>query len=206
MQYLHSLFLRLLHVWEHYWPYRPIHHPQTEQFLHNFYSVHSINSSSAAGQFWNIPITIAPVSDMPPDASADDTYYYVTVSHPDSTPRTFLASYYPRTWEVSLMIPLHEPRDNLIIIKLYNDLYKLILQATNDAFRHLPCYWELNCCISSIQVARDQNDPCLYAGSAQGGKADFGDSVIQGLYTDYTLDGPFDTNYQYSKFDSNLCQ
>ncbi len=33
-----------------------------------------------------------------------DPHYAVTVSHPDSTPRNFIAFYYPRTWEVGVVI------------------------------------------------------------------------------------------------------
>ena len=51
--------------------------------------------------------------------------------------------------------------------------------------------------------------PCYYAGSSQGGPLnEFDaprDSVIQGRYSDYRVDGLYETDFSYSRFDSSLC-
>ena len=51
--------------------------------------------------------------------------------------------------------------------------------------------------------------PCFYAGSSQGGPlAEFEsprDSVIEGRYSDYQVNGFHDTNFAYSRFDDQLC-
>lgn len=57
-------------------------------------------------------------------------------------------------------------------------------------------------------MVRGQSDPCLYAGSDQA--AEIGDDssmdpVIQGTYTDYIVKDVFETEYKYSKFESERC-
>ena len=54
----------------------------------------------------------------------------------------------------------------------------------------------------------DQNNACLYAGSdqaAETGSISTLDPVIQGSYTDYIVNDAFETEYQYSKFESDRC-
>lgn len=50
---------------------------------------------------------------------------------------------------------------------------------------------------------------CLYCGNSQGGpirEVDSpNDSVIEGHYSEYELDGLFDTAYKYSAFNSSMC-
>ena len=49
---------------------------------------------------------------------------------------------------------------------------------------------------------------CYYAGDSQGGpeiSRNPMNSVIEGHYTQYSLDGPFDTEYLYSQFDAAAC-
>ena len=56
-------------------------------------------------------------------------------------------------------------------------------------------------------------EPCLYVGNAQGGPSfevpDPNDSVIEGRYRDYILQGGdgnlFETSYTYSQFEENRC-
>lgn len=46
--------------------------------------------------------------------------------------------------------------------------------------------------------------PCLYAGNAQGGPSQIdtrSQSIIEGNYRNYIVDGIFETSYEYSKFD-----
>ena len=54
-----------------------------------------------------------------------------------------------------------------------------------------------------------RSTPCFYAGSSQGGPlAEFEnhrDSVIEGRYTDYRVNGFHDTKFAYSQFDDQLC-
>ena len=51
--------------------------------------------------------------------------------------------------------------------------------------------------------------PCLYAGNQQGGNAiefkDFSDSVIEGLYSHYTVNSLFGTEFVFSQFDNSQC-
>ena len=51
---------------------------------------------------------------------------------------------------------------------------------------------------------------CLYAGSEQGGAVvefgtKYGDSVIEGKYSDYNLTDRFETDFAYSMFDKSQC-
>ena len=51
---------------------------------------------------------------------------------------------------------------------------------------------------------------CLYAGGGQGGAAvefetKYGDSVIEGKYSDYILTNRFETDFIYSMFDESQC-
>lgn len=54
-----------------------------------------------------------------------------------------------------------------------------------------------------------QTTPCFYAGNQQGGPIaeveDPNDSVIEGDYADYRVNGPFETDYAFSRFDSSQC-
>ena len=50
-----------------------------------------------------------------------------------------------------------------------------------------------------VKRAWSHRDMCFYAGDKQGSP------VIQGAYTDYEVEGFFDTAYQFSRFDENLC-
>ena len=50
--------------------------------------------------------------------------------------------------------------------------------------------------------------PCLYVGDRQGAKGHGShggpnDPVIEGVYTDYEVDGPFDTDFKFSRFGMN---
>ena len=50
--------------------------------------------------------------------------------------------------------------------------------------------------------------PCLFVGDRQGAKGDGShggpnDPVIEGVYTDYEVDGPFDTDFKFSRFGVN---
>ena len=50
--------------------------------------------------------------------------------------------------------------------------------------------------------------PCYYAGSAQGGRTserEENESVIEGRYTDYKVNGLFDENFVYSRFENERC-
>lgn len=52
---------------------------------------------------------------------------------------------------------------------------------------------------------------CYYAGSSQGGplgeleSPHLRDSVIEGRYTHYIMDGLFETEFQYTRFDTREC-
>lgn len=60
-----------------------------------------------------------------------------------------------------------------------------------------------------FQRTWDRSVPCYYAGSSQGGPLkEFErprDSVIEGRYTDYQVNGLHETNFTYSRFDDRLC-
>lgn len=62
----------------------------------------------------------------------------------------------------------------------------------------------------SWEIVRGEYQPCLYAGSQQAGKTDeiegYGDPVIEGLYTDYIVGGPFDTGFEYNRFEQRRCR
>lgn len=53
--------------------------------------------------------------------------------------------------------------------------------------------------------------PCYYAGSSQGGplgeieSPHLRDSVIEGSYRDYILSGLFETQFQFTRFDTSEC-
>ncbi len=55
-----------------------------------------------------------------------------------------------------------------------------------------------------------QRTPCFYAGNQQGGPIyeveEPNDSVIEGEYDSYRVNGPFETDYVFSRFDSNQCR
>ncbi len=54
-----------------------------------------------------------------------------------------------------------------------------------------------------------KDGPCLYAGNRQAGpiaevdRPD--DPVIDGLYSEYKVDGLFTTTYKYGRFDEGMC-
>ena len=54
----------------------------------------------------------------------------------------------------------------------------------------------------------DTPGPCYYAGNSEGGKSgelpDY-NSVIEGKYTDYQVDGLFGYKYAYSQFEEDKC-
>ena len=62
----------------------------------------------------------------------------------------------------------------------------------------------------SWEIVRGEYQPCLYAGSHQAGRMDeiegYSDPVIEGLYTDYIMSGPFDTEFEYSRFEQRRCR
>ena len=50
--------------------------------------------------------------------------------------------------------------------------------------------------------------PCYYVGGAQGGRTserDENDSVIEGQYTDYQVNGLFGDDFLYSQFEEDRC-
>ena len=50
--------------------------------------------------------------------------------------------------------------------------------------------------------------PCYYAGTAQGGRTSErveNESVIEGKYTDYQVEGLFDDNFIFSQFEKDRC-
>nr|CAI68017.1 LPS-binding protein [Suberites domuncula] len=55
----------------------------------------------------------------------------------------------------------------------------------------------------------EEKTPCFYVGNVQGGPIyeveDPNDSVIEGKYKDYRMDGAFDTSFMYSRFDDSQC-
>ena len=58
-----------------------------------------IHICHSAGQFWNIPVNAEPFNGTLRDGTEPTDNYIVTVSHPDSESRRFLATFLPRTWE-----------------------------------------------------------------------------------------------------------
>ena len=53
------------------------------------------------GQFWNIPVQIAQYrGDFNFNAISRSKYYNITVSHPDSDPRSFVGLLYDLSWEL----------------------------------------------------------------------------------------------------------
>ena len=50
--------------------------------------------------------------------------------------------------------------------------------------------------------------PCYYAGDSQGGRTserEENESVIEGYYTDYEVDGLFSDEFVYSQFEKDRC-
>ena len=108
--------------------------------------------TSLTGQFWNIPLTIAPYVGPYGDgiAQLSDKIYSITASYPGAPERTFIADYGKRDWL--------------------------------------------------------DNRPCLYAGNRNGGpiwEVKGSSSVIEGKASDYKVDGLFDTDFQFSKYNDN---
>ena len=60
------------------------------------------------------------------------------------------------------------------------------------------------------QTWEGQNEPCLYAGNRQGGVVyevlGEQDSVIEGNYADYRVQGLYETRFRYSHFNNSLCK
>ena len=111
------------------------------------------------GQFWNIPITISPItsSTTPLTSNSLPPPYILTLSPPSPTPqRQFIGRLYYNTWD-------------------------------------------------------KRGSECFYAGSGQGGplgeleSPQLRDSVIEGTYTDYIVSSLFETEFEYSRFDSSQC-
>ena len=54
-----------------------------------------------------------------------------------------------------------------------------------------------------------KDQPCIYAGNRQGGPIhevlDPNDPVIEGTYRDYVVDGLFETEYVFGRFNESLC-
>ena len=50
--------------------------------------------------------------------------------------------------------------------------------------------------------------PCYYVGNSEGGKSgelNDNQSVIEGKYSDYEMNGLFEYNFIYSQFEANRC-
>ena len=87
-----------------------------------------------------------------------------------------------------------------------NNYYVVTVSHPDSPVRQFPAFfWP-----RSWEIVRGEYQPCLYAGSRQAGKTDeieeYGDPVIEGYYLDYIVDGPFDTKFQYSRFEDNRCR
>lgn len=104
------------------------------------------------GQFWNIPVTVQPFTPAVPYPELEDDFFNVTVSPPDSPPRSFLGDSFPRTWD-------------------------------------------------------NTKEHCLYVGNGQGGWSgefqELPDSVIEGRYNDYIVDGMFETDFKFSRMEGS---
>ena len=73
-----------------------LEHPLSLSYTHTHTHTHT-----HTGQFWNIPVTLELYNGIVFQDSPDETFYIVTVSHPESPVRQFPAFYWPRTWEVT---------------------------------------------------------------------------------------------------------
>ena len=87
----HSLNLKHPHTYTH------THTHSTSNILSHFHT----HTHTHTGQFWNIPVTLELYNGIVFQDSPDETFYIVTVSHPESPVRQFPAFYWPRTWEVT---------------------------------------------------------------------------------------------------------
>ena len=76
-----------------------------------------------------------------------------------------------------------------------------LYQPGHPSYRHFPALfyhlvWDLS------------DDGCYYVGNSQGGperSRDPMNSVIEGSYSQYIVDGLFDTEFEYERFDENAC-
>ncbi|CAI8024285.1 hypothetical protein GBAR_LOCUS14114 [Geodia barretti] len=76
-----------------------------------------------------------------------------------------------------------------------------LYQPGHPSYRHFPALfyhlvWDLS------------DDGCYYVGNSQGGPEGSRDpinSVIEGSYSQYIVDGLFDTEFEYERFDENAC-
>lgn len=90
--------------------------------------------------------------------------------------------------------------------ELSNNYYTVTVSHPDSPARHFAAFfWP-----RSWEVVRGEYQPCLYAGSHQAGRTDeiegYGDPVIEGLYIDYIVSGPFDSEFAYSRFEENSCR
>ena len=76
-----------------------------------------------------------------------------------------------------------------------------LYQPDHSSYRHFPTFfyhlvWDLS------------EDGCYYVGNSQGGPERSRDpinSVIEGTYPQYIVDGLFDTEFVYEQFDEGTC-
>ena len=58
-------------------------------------------SSSLAGQFWSIPVSVQPYTPVEAPPDSEKSYFNVTVTPQDSKPRSTLGDTFLRTWDNS---------------------------------------------------------------------------------------------------------
>ena len=76
-----------------------------------------------------------------------------------------------------------------------------LYDPTHPSYRHFPAFF--------YQLVWDlSEDGCYYVGNGQGGPEKTHDpinSVIEGSYSQYIVDGLFDTQFVYEQFDESVC-
>ena len=87
-----------------------------------------------------------------------------------------------------------------------NNYYTVTVSHPDSPVRKFSAfYWP-----RSWEVLPGEYQPCLYAGSHQAGNTaeieGYNDPVIEGLYSDYIVSGPFSTQFEYSRFQDNRCR
>ena len=86
------------------------------------------------------------------------------------------------------------------------DYFIVTVDHPDSAPRQFPAFFY----VRSWDVRVRPYQPCLYAGTSQGGRsseiAGFNDPVIEGVYSQYRVGSRFETEYLFSTFDTaGLC-
>ena len=89
----------------------------------------------------------------------------------------------------------------ILVSSVNGESYIEIYDPSHDKYRRFPAEFY-------VLVWDRSYGNCYYAGNSQGGPErghNPVESVIEGVYTQYTTDGLFETDFQYKQFDDDRC-